>query len=93
MVSSGGSVSDATVTFKWTLPLALSELQSLINEIPRIRNAERFSAEHTRWAMRTLQFLEQVFGQNSRFYLSFAALTWNEPGSFIVGGPGDPEGA
>jgi hypothetical protein len=82
-----------TVTFKWTQPLAISELQLLIDEIPRLRNAQRFSAEHTRWTVRTLQFLEQVFGQNSRFYLSFAALTWNESGSFIIGGPGDPDGA
>lgn len=43
--------------------------------------------------MRTLVLLEQVFGQNSRFYLSFAALRWRETGQVIFGGPDDPEGS
>jgi hypothetical protein len=37
--------------------------------------------------------LEQVFGQKSRYYLSFACLKWSQSGSFLVGGPGDPEGS
>ena len=81
------------MTFTWTQELAISELQVLIKEVPKLRAGQRFSADHTRWTMRALTVLEQVFGQNSRYYLSFASLTWNEPGSFIIGGPGDPEGA
>ncbi len=45
-----------------------------------------FSAEHTRWAARSLAVLEEVFGQNSRYYLSFAALQWQETGAFIIPG-------
>lgn len=81
------------MAFTWTQELTISELQGLIREIPGLRQSRRFSAEHTRWTMPALTVLEQVFGQNSRYYLSFAALKWNEQGSFIIGGLGDPEGA
>jgi hypothetical protein len=79
--------------FKWTQELAAEELRALIAEVPRLREGKSFSAIHSRWVARTLAVLEQVFGQNSRYYLSFAALTWREEGSFMVGGPADPEGA
>ncbi len=52
-----------------------------------------FSAEHTRWMTRCLAVFEEVFGRKSRYYLSFAALRWQETGSFIIGGPGDPGGS
>lgn len=52
-----------------------------------------FSAEHTHWATRCLAVLEEVFGRKSRYYLSFAALDWQETGRFIIGGPGDPYGS
>jgi REase_DpnII-MboI len=45
-----------------------------------------FSAEHTRWAATCLAVLEEVFGQDSRYYLSFDALRWVETGSFIIPG-------
>lgn len=79
--------------FQWTQELAIKELNGLLSEIPFLRNEQRFSAKHTEWVARTLGFLEQVFGPNSRYYLSFASLTWCEEGSFLVGGPGDPEGS
>jgi arsenate reductase-like glutaredoxin family protein len=79
--------------FKWTQDLAADELRALITEIPQLREGQRFSANHSRWVTRTLAILEQVFGQNSRYYLSFAALTWQEESSFIFGGPSDPEGS
>src|SRR5262245_38458378 len=79
--------------FNWTQELAVRELNGLISEIPFLPNEKRFSAKHTEWVARALAFLEQVFGQNSRYYLSFAALRWSEESSFLIGGPGDPEGA
>jgi hypothetical protein len=84
---------EETVTFQWTQDLAVTELRTIISEIPRLLDEDRFSAIHTRWVMRTLALLEQVFGQNSRYYLSFAALSWKEQGQVIVGGPADPEGS
>jgi len=79
--------------FQWTQELALREINGVISEIPFLRNEQRFSAKHAEWVARTLSFLEQVFGPNSRYFLSFAALTWGEQGSFIVGGMSDPEGS
>jgi len=81
------------MAFQWTQELAIEELKTLIATIPRLQSGKRMSAEHTAWAIRVLTFLEQVFGQNSRYYLSFAALTWGEQGQLIIGGPGDPEGS
>jgi hypothetical protein len=54
------------VAYQWTQELAIQELKTLIATIPQLRSGRRISAEHTAWAMRTLAFLEQVFGQNSR---------------------------
>jgi len=79
--------------FNWTQDAAVKELEALISEIPKLRAGQRFSADHTNWATRTLALMEQVFGQSSRYYLSFAALSWNETSGFIIGGPGDPGGA
>ena len=81
------------MAYQWTQELAIEELKTLIAAIPQLRSGRRMSAAHTAWGLRTLRFLEQVFGRNSRYYLSFAALTWNEQGEFIIGGPDDPEGS
>jgi hypothetical protein len=77
---------------RWTDVLAEIELRELIDQVEGLKHCQRNSAEHTRWALRTLQFLEQVFGQNSRYYISFAHLQWSKQGAFLIGGPGDPEG-
>jgi len=79
--------------FNWTKESATRELKALIDEIPDLMKRRRNCAEHTRWVFRTLRLLEQVFGQKSRYYLSFAYLKWSESGSFLVGGPDDPEGS
>jgi len=79
--------------FRWNKQSASAELNALIAEIPDLVKRRRHSAEHTRWTARALRVLEQVFGQKSRYYLSFACLKWSQSGSFLVGGPGDPEGS
>lgn len=79
--------------FRWTQDLATEEAKVLIVEVDRLKQETRYSANHTRWIARVLRFLEQVFGQKSRYYLSFADLTWREDGPFMIGGPADPEGS
>lgn len=69
---------------KWTKDTALAEITSLIAEIPKLETQRRQSTDHTRWGIRVLQFLEQVFGQNSRFYLTFAGIEWHDANTFIV---------
>jgi REase_DpnII-MboI len=76
----------------WTKESAIAELEKLISEIADLTQQRRFSADHTSWLLRTSNFLEQVFGQSSDYYITFNSFGWEETGSFIVGGPGDPEG-
>lgn len=77
----------------WTKEAALAELRTLAEQSKELERVARHSEEHTRWTLRVLSALEEVFGRNSRYYLSFAALDWVETGSFIIGGPGDREGS
>jgi hypothetical protein len=78
---------------KRTTETAIAELDALIAQIDQLRAEHRNSANHVRWAVGVLEFFEQVFGQNSRFYLSFAQLKWHHMGGFLVGGPNDPQGS
>lgn len=77
----------------WTKETALSELETLIKEIDNLFTQHKYSADHMRWVAKTLAFLEEVFGRNSRYYLTFASFPWSETGSILVGGPTDPEGS
>jgi hypothetical protein len=78
---------------KRTTDSALAEIYALVNEIDQLKTGHRNSASHVRWGVGALEFLEQVFGRNSRIYLSFAQLKWHNAGNFFVGGPGDPQGS
>lgn len=75
---------------KRTTESAVLELDAFIAQIDGLKTERRNSAKHVRWGIGALEFLEQVFGQNSRFYLSFAEIKWHDAGSFIIGGPGNP---
>jgi hypothetical protein len=78
----------------WTRDNALKELRALAAASgDGLTRERRLSANHTRWVARTLAVLEEVFGRESRYYLTFAYFTWGATGSFIVGGPADPGGA
>jgi len=61
----------------WSKSKALLELDRLINEIETVKQAGRGSPAHTRWWANTLRFLEDIFGQNSRYYLSISNFTWS----------------
>lgn len=58
-----------------------------------LASQHRFSADHTRWIVRTSGFLEEVFGRNSRYYKIFSRFTWQKTGSVFVGGTDDSEGS
>jgi hypothetical protein len=68
----------------WTEESALNELDKLINECSHLEHSYRNSAEHIQWLARTYRFLEQVFGYSSMYYKSFASLSWQASGNFIV---------
>jgi hypothetical protein len=81
--------------FSWTEESALEELDELLKGLSALPNERRHSSPHTRWLARSLAFLEEVFGKNSRYYRGIAGLTWSFAGSTVLyGAEGrDPEAA
>lgn len=75
-----------------TIANVKSELSELIYWIDKLKEVKRYSAQHSEWLMRTLSLLENVFGNNSKYYKSFASLPWEKTGSMLVGGLLDPYG-
>lgn len=75
---------------RWTKESALDELRALADLTTPLAQQRRGSEEHTRWALRALACLEEVFGLRSRYYLTFADFPWGRRGDLVVGGPGDP---
>ena len=70
----------------WTKEEALETLERLAAEAERLKSSRAFSTEHTKWQLKCLEIFEEVFGEASRYYLSFAALKYQETGSFITEG-------
>ncbi len=68
----------------WTKESALEELNALVQEIDSLNRSTRLSAEHTRWLVRTQNFLEAVFGESSVYCATFKQLPWRKAGSFVV---------
>jgi hypothetical protein len=70
---------------RWTKETALPELQALADETRIVVQQRRSSEQHSRWLLRTLTVLEEIFGQ-SRYYFTIAGLKWRHTGRMIVGG-------
>jgi len=69
----------------WTKEEALATLKELAEGADKLRNLRAFSTEHTMWVTRCLDTLEEVFGEASRYYLSFVDIKWGQipPGTII----------
>lgn len=78
---------------KWTKEKVLAELAELQAVAETLKSQQRQSADHIRWLANCLELLEGVYGQESRYYLSFADLKWQATGTVLVGGPSDPGGS
>jgi hypothetical protein len=68
----------------WTKETALAELKELAKYTSFLAKQYPFCAEHTRWIVRTLAVLEEVFGRKSRYFLTFASFTWQVRGTLLV---------
>ena len=77
---------------QWDKKSATTELTGLIESIPDLETKRRLSGDHSAWLMRTLTFLEDVFGRNSRYYRSISSLPWSKTGTLFAGGLLDPDG-
>lgn len=62
----------------------IREPKRLADEASKLNDNEAFSENHTRWMSGALSLLEDVFGRNSRDFLSFAALPWRAQGSMLI---------
>ena len=80
---------------KWTKEEAMKELGRLISEIDSLHGVRFGSAAHTRWLVRTVKFLSEVFGDNSLYAMTIAQTNWGNIGGFMLVGHEalDPESA
>lgn len=70
---------------KWTRDQALAALHQYAAEADRLKSSSiYFSTEHVRWVTNCLRTLEEVFGRKSRYYQSFAALSWTSTDTHLV---------
>jgi len=68
----------------WTKEEALSTLIKLTDEIPQLRSLSRNSSEHMRWVANTLRIIQEIFGQNSRYYQTLYYFSWKETGRMLI---------
>ena len=66
----------------WTKEEALETLTQLAAKADQLQSSKRYSIEHTTWRIKCLETFEEIFGQASRYYLSFAVLKWEFTGTF-----------
>ena len=69
---------------KWPKEKALDILSKRKNEIEIVIKNGRGSEEHTRWVSNTLRVLEEIFGANSRYYLTISSYSWSDHGQMII---------
>lgn len=54
----------------------IAELRELASQTSHLESDRKGGELHTRWALRVLTLLEDVFGKQSRFFKTFAGLTF-----------------
>lgn len=59
-------------------------LEKSAKQIDSLKVNNAFSKEHIKWVSDTLFLLEDIFGQNSRIFTTFAHLQWQFKGSFVA---------
>jgi len=68
----------------WDKQNALIALDNLIEQISRVKQSTQNSLEHMRWLANTLRILEEIFGQDSRYYLTLSNFSWSETGQMLI---------
>lgn len=63
---------------------ALKQLKSVIDSIDSLKKVEAFSGEHVKWLAIATDLLENIFGKDSRYFITLISLTWKRSGQFIV---------
>jgi len=78
-----GNNTEKTEMKNWTKEEALEAIDSLITEIPSIKESGRKSADHMRWVVNTQRILQEIFGENSRYFQTFRHFSWRENGQMV----------
>ena len=68
----------------WDKATALEELEHLVAEVEQLRGGDHTSPYHTRWLLGVVNFLSDVFGQQSIYYSNFARIPWQYRGTMAV---------
>lgn len=68
----------------WTKEEAIETLKELVDKVEELKSFQVFSTEHTIFMTKCLETFEEVFGRASRYYLSFAQLSWQPTSGTIV---------
>jgi len=63
---------------------AIKLLEKTDKRIDDLEKNYGFSKEHIRWMSDTLYLLEEIFGRNSRIFITFAGLSWQFKGTFLA---------
>jgi len=69
---------------KWTKKEALNSIQNLIEQIPNIMKTNNSSQEHMRWLANSLRIIEEIFGGNSRYFVTLSHFSWQMSGRTII---------
>jgi len=69
---------------KWTNEDAIQTLDRLCEEIVDVAKTPPQSAELTRWRLRAVRFLQEVFGEQSLYFLNFTRISWTYRGTMMV---------
>ena len=67
----------------WTKEKALKAIDSIVDEIPTVMESGRKSADHMRWIANTQRILQEIFGENSRYFQTFRRFSWRENGQMV----------
>lgn len=68
----------------WTKEEALDSLDKLIEKIPQLKSQSRNSTDHMRWIVNALRIVQEIFGQNSRYYQTLYCFSWKETGEMLI---------
>jgi hypothetical protein len=67
----------------WKKEDAIEVLNSLILEIPEVKDSNRNSKEHMRWLANSQRIIGEIFGLNSRYYNTLINFSWRHNGQMI----------
>lgn len=67
-----------------TKKAVLDELESLISTIKSLANSRPGSAQHTRWLLHAMEFVKEVFGCNSAYFVNLRSLNWCYSGPMVM---------